>query len=318
MRLRGVWLILLLALAGCTTQISRNTVTDEPVSPEGVIIEAKSLRDRGDWLAAIDILKRARDRYPQSAQLAQALEQLDTAWKYEKRSLEDQVLVLDSKGLIQKQALLERLQSLGGPDYLLKSRLLFWRQFMNTKYADLLACAHFHQQRNLWLSRRCLELAYQIRPSEQLQQELAAVQAKIDNWKDRAERKRRKKGKQESRKRTEQLLEQAKGVMAHGDHGRAIRLLQQADRLNPGNRKIQELMGRAQSELDRQAAALLRLGDRLYREERIDSAVAIWEAAFKLTPGNEEIRGKIDRARRVLDKLQRLKQGIDATDGASG
>jgi hypothetical protein len=54
--------------------------------------------------------------------------------------------------------------------------------------------------------------------------------------------------------------------------------------------------------------ALVKLGDQLYLEEQLNAAVATWEAALGLKPGDEEIVARIDRAKNVLVKLDELRR----------
>lgn len=303
--MRIIALGLVLLLIGCAGSPVKESA--KPISnPSGLVSRAAALQEKGDWSKAIDTLDQARKRFPQNGEIAVALQRLQAAYDYERRSLEDQLLVLESRMLLQKQVLLERLQQMTPDDYLLRSRVLFWQQFLQTKYSDLRGCARNHRPRNLWLARRCLQLAIQIRPSSELDQEFESVNDEIEGWRSLSEQKRRRETLQATRQEIDELLVQAKLRVAKGDHAQAMELLEKAERLQPENKQVQEMLAQTQSELRQQSDALFRLGERLYREERIDSAVAIWEAALKLNPADERIRPKIDRARKVLDKLQRL------------
>ena len=65
-----------------------------------------------------------------------------------------------------------------------------------------------------------------------------------------------------------------------------------------------------------QVDALVKLGDHLYLEEQLDAAVATWQAALTLTPGDEEIAARIERAKTVLTRLDalRLQQKVVPTE----
>ena len=56
-------------------------------------------------------------------------------------------------------------------------------------------------------------------------------------------------------------------------------------------------MEKVQTTVSLQVESLVELGDRLYRDEQIGPAVAVWESALELDPDHEEISEKIDRAR---------------------
>jgi len=70
---------------------------------------------------------------------------------------------------------------------------------------------------------------------------------------------------------------------------------------------VRELLDEVQAALSQQVESLVKLGDRLYREEQIGPAIAVWEAALKLDPNEEGISEKIMRARKVMEKLQHIR-----------
>jgi tetratricopeptide (TPR) repeat protein len=53
-------------------------------------------------------------------------------------------------------------------------------------------------------------------------------------------------------------------------------------------------------------------GNSLYRQERIAEAKAVWEKALRLDPDNRELKTHIERATRVLIKLQNLRKAQQA------
>ncbi|MDY6980925.1 MAG: hypothetical protein SV201_13685, partial [Pseudomonadota bacterium] len=47
---------------------------------------------------------------------------------------------------------------------------------------------------------------------------------------------------------------------------------------------------------------------RLYSQGKIQQALQVWESLHSIDPGNQQLEAHIERARRVLEKLQRLQQ----------
>ena len=57
-----------------------------------------------------------------------------------------------------------------------------------------------------------------------------------------------------------------------------------------------------------QVEALVKLGDHLYLDEQLEAAVATWQAALSLKPGDEAILARVDRAETVLTRLDDLRR----------
>ncbi len=77
------------------------------------------------------------------------------------------------------------------------------------------------------------------------------------------------------------------------------------------------LMIQLQTSLEAQVKALLQLGDTLYREGKLRAAIAAWRTVLSLSPEHPEAGAKIQRARHVLEKLERLRQRQGGTGGLS-
>lgn len=276
-------------------------------SPTTVIKEAKQLRQEGDWSKAIKSLEEAGQDFPQNQQIQNALEELKAAWLKEKRLLDDRMLVIDTSSLTAKLPLLEQ-RSKGEPDnLLLKSRLLFWEKYLQTQVDPLVSCGVTHEGRYLWLARKCLQLADKIAPSPRITKLLEDIFGKIELRQQATSNREEKQEELERSRQVQGLLQEAERNMQRGEYRSALRKLDEALRQDPENPKVRELLSKAQSELDLQVKSLVKLGDSLYHNEQIGPAVKVWETALRLDPNQDEIKEKIDRARRVLEKLEAIR-----------
>ena len=323
MRGRIRWPALLLAplLGACTAPGPRQEPAPSPpaapvvestgritvLPPAEVIRQAEQLRKEGNWSQAIALLQEANRQYPGYGDLEKLTRRLERNWENEKRRLEERILVTEARAMLKIIPMLEQLERGESEDYLLKSRLLFWRQFLQTKVEPLLACGRAEASRDLWLARRCLQLAQRIAPSDEAAELLRQVGMKIDAAR-KALRERREREEQEQRaRRIETLLSEAEFDMQRGALSSALLKLDEAIRQDPENPRVRQLLDQVQAALDRQVESLVKLGDRLYREEQIGPAIAVWEAALKLTPNDQGVSEKILRARKVLEKLQQIR-----------
>ena len=313
--MRVLLLLLASVLAGCSAlpqspfqepagPVEKNLPLPPP-RPGVAMVEARELSDQGEWSRALEILRGAHARYPESRELEQLLERMESRWRQEKRRLEDRMLVLDVTALLARLPLLEQLAR-GEPDNpALESRRRFWQSYLRNKLDDLTACGLVEQ--DLWLARRCLELANRIEPMAENRARLKQVIQALEHRKRSQRVQQRQRLKKARERELEQLLGQARADLRIGALTSAMLKLEQARQLAPDDPRVAALHSGVQTALDLRLESLVKLGDRLYRDENIGPAVAVWEAVLKLDPKREGVVEKIDRARRVYEKLERIR-----------
>lgn len=288
------------------SETPREVAAGETSSAE-VIDVAKQLRDQGEWAPAIQTLEDAGRDFPQNQEIQTALQELKASWRMESRLLDDRMLVIDATSLTAKLPLLE-LRSKGEPENLsLKSRLLFWEKYLQSQVDPLISCGVTHEGKHLWLARVCLQLADEIAPSPLITRLLQENSGKIELRQQAISSQEEQEEELERAQQVQALLEEAERDMQRGEYPSALRKLDQALVQDPENRRALELKSKAQSKLDLKLKSLVKLGDSLYQEEQIGPAVKVWESALRLDPNQDGIKEKIDRARRVLEKLEAIR-----------
>jgi len=300
--------ILLLLLNACG-----NLPVDTP--PKGIdppasnlaIGEAHKLKQKGNWHQAITLLEQASKKYPEDQVLRSELKRLEKAWELEERLLEDRILVAEMTATREKIKILEKL-SQGEPDnFLYKTRLLFTRQHANSRADSLVACGRFHGEAHPRLAKLCLEQAMAIKPSEETGELLSGVNDRIRQNKRASVSRKANRDTQKRKREVTQLLADAEKAIDRGAYVDALSKLDKVIEEDPDNADAQRLLSETQTTLGKHVETLVRIGDQLYREEKIAPAVAIWEAALELDPDQQEVTEKIDRARRVLEKLEAIR-----------
>ena len=329
----GIAVVSLLLLAACGTLPEHelpveHEVAADPATPSEAIGRVQQLNRQGDRIAALNILRAAGRDYPDNPNIKSLLEKMEASWLLEKRLLQDRMLVIEVRALLQREPLLKQLSE-GDPDnYLTKSRLLFWRQYLQLKHASLLSCAETEQEIDLALTRDCLELAQAISPSDETRRRLADVDSQFERRRLRPVRRERERAVPESapsvpeqveekqRQRMEVLLQEAERDIRQGSLTRATIKLEEALKQDPQHPRTRALIAEVEIRLASRVQALIELGDRLYRDQQIGPAVAVWEAAVKLKPDQEQIVQKIDRARKVLERLDEIRaRELEAESG---
>ncbi|MDH3947991.1 MAG: hypothetical protein OEU74_03420 [Gammaproteobacteria bacterium] len=148
------------------------------------------------------------------------------------------------------------------------------------------------------LAETCLKLAERI-GSENVDKEQLAI----------AKKKLAKAEKTEVRKQndiTRALIAELKQGYSQDNLKRARQQLNVLEKQNNRNRTSiklrKELNKRYRQGIDQKIAA----GRRLYSSGKIQEALDIWNSLLEIDPDNQKLQGHIDRAERVLAKLQRL------------
>lgn len=308
MRVLFLLSIILSLFSGCTNLPSRAPQTEPmPRSAYQFIEEARKLQQKGNWSQAILILEEANEKYPENQTIHTELKRLERAWRREKRQLEDKILVTEIVSLREKVPLLEKLSDGESSNVLYKSRLMFWQNYLRVRVDPLVACGIYHGKTNPWLAKQCLDLADKIEPSEETKQLLNGVAQRIEKLQHASTNRRLEKAAQERKQEVENLLAEAEKANQRGAYRDALFILNEALKQDPKNTEVHRLRSETQQTLNRQVESLVRLGDRLYSDEKIVPAVSMWETALKLDPDQREIGEKIDRARRVLEKLEAIR-----------
>jgi len=300
--------ILLLLLNACSSlPVDTQPEEIDPPAANLAIGEAHKLRQKGNWHQAITLLEQVSKKYPEDKVLRSELKRLEKAWELEERLLEDGMLVAEMTATLEKIEMLEKL-SRGEPDnFLYKSRLLFIRQQANSRIDPLIACGRTHSEAHLRLAKLCLEQAMEIKPSEETGELLSGVNDRIRQKKHASVSRKANRDTQRRERKVAQLLADAETAIDRGAYADGLSKLGKVIEEDPDNADAQRLLSETQTTLGKHVETLVRIGDRLYREEKIAPAVAIWEAALELDPDQQEITEKIDRARRVLEKLEAIR-----------
>jgi tetratricopeptide (TPR) repeat protein len=274
------------------------------LTPDEAIAQAERLVDEGRWGDAIKLLEVTGGRNPGSRELDMNLERMRKGWSDREHTLNDLILIYEADALQKKIPILEKLVKASPDSYFLQPRLTLARQLASSKVGDLLACGSFQMERNLRLAKLCLGLAQKIEPGTQTDRLAAMVIAREKAQQKAVEQQRRHREDTTRARQLEQLLEEAELESGQGNHYGAKILLGRAAALSPASPAILRRIEESQTRLNQQADVLAGVGDRLYREEQIEAAVAAWKSALHLVPDRVDIATKIKRALVVQRRLQ--------------
>lgn len=230
--------------------------------------------------------------------------------KQEIRYLEDKILLIESRSIYEKIELVNKLSAESPKSYLLISRRFILEKQLEVKVSNLLSCVAYHQAEGLNLALKCAKLAHEVTPSDNTQQVLdetlqlatdrtvkrqSITQAKVDH-------------------KHNALMALAKKQMTQPNFVAGIETLEKLLKISPDDEEVKKLLAELTSRQAAQVADLTTMGDNLYLEENIEQALAVWQAVIKLDPENQEVLSRIDRAHKVIEKMDQIKEQLDAPD----
>jgi tetratricopeptide (TPR) repeat protein len=278
-------------------------------SAEQLLQQAEEIHDKGDWVNALALLEAGRDRFPEKEKIRQRIQTYRREWDQQSLMLQNQLLLIEVRRLVESLPLLERLAEGAPNNQLLKTRIVIWKSYLDSKVDDLSVCAQKLEQANPWLARRCLRMAYRIEPSAENEQRIQGLSRRILSLEESAKRRKAERTLRLRSGRVEELLAAAEEERQQGALVEAKAKVDEALREDPHNFEAHAQQVDLQQRLQQQAEVLSKLGDRLYRAQQTGAAVAVWEAALRLDPEKKMLDDRIQRARTVLQKLDAIRTG---------
>ncbi|AGA31960.1 hypothetical protein TVNIR_0249 [Thioalkalivibrio nitratireducens DSM 14787] len=255
-----------------------------------VLGQAERLAADGDLALALVTLRQARDRLPDDPRLERQIELLTATRTVELEALNTDYLRLEAASLLERQRLIESMSRLAtgpgelpmGPEELQREARALARAL------DARAATHEDPAERQAL----LQLAQALVPSEQRAQTLAALQPSTPAP-----------ARDTPASPTVADLQQA---LAGDDLESAQRICTDAARAGTDG-ALAALCQDIEQRLAMQLEAWLEEGRRLYATGDIDAAIDRWRRGHELAPEHAELQAALERAERVQERLESLR-----------
>jgi tetratricopeptide (TPR) repeat protein len=282
---------------------------------EATLEEAHAQKLNDDLSGALQTLDAALLNLPHSSHLNDYRRILESERDARLRATEYQRMLARARYLTTELQLYETQSSLASPD--LNQR---WEYFRNQQEADALAvelleCGRDSLQRNeLKTADKCLHASQALQDSPQVRETLARLRRKQDaiqrSQVQQAQIKKVKKEKKLARTRetlTQTLLAQTRQALDDNDLPAARTTFRKIPDHNSVAPEVIAVRTRLEESIGARVDALIDQGDRLYRGDKVDEAIDTWDKALELDPENTDINVRLERARKVLARLEELK-----------
>ncbi len=263
------------------------------------ISKARRLTNRNKWNDALLTYNSALDKLPDSKKLQEAKNDFLRKRQAYLKELELRLLINKGEWLNRNASLHQKIKSTLPEEYHSIPGIRDYEDDIDETLPALVACTETAILADeLHLAQQCLHLAEQLGKDVSEDSRLTAARRQI---------------KQADRTRVQHQNQKTRALLAELKQGYSLENLQRAHehlaimrkrntRDKESVRLQRELNQRLQNGLNQRIEA----ARRLYSGGKIEQALQIWESLQTIAPDNPKLEAHIERAQRVLDKLQHL------------
>lgn len=288
----------------------------EQAYEKSVLSEATSVEAGGDLHTAVQVLSDALQKVPHSKRLRDLRNGIEQKRVYRLRVNERETLQARGRYLSEELRLYKDNSKLDPPGRFRQTTHERNQAAAMEISAQLVEHARFAMgDADLSAAEACLDVSDSLHTSPEataLRSELRSIRkmnAMVTQQKASAKQARiKRKETVKHREQTELLLAQTRAALKAGKLQAARKAFLEIPASRSGDRDVMEVQARLDKAVGARVAHLKTTGDALYRAEKINPALNAWNEALALSPGNQEIRERTQRANKVLARLEELKR----------
>jgi len=270
-----------------------------------ILTRGKQLLDEQQWHQSYLIYEQGLQKLPDSAAIQQAMDELTTQRDTYIRKLSYQLLYNKSLMILANIPIQNKINTASQDNAHYLNQVKQQASEKDEVAVELLDCAEYSLHANqLITSQKCLELAGRLYPKP-LPKRLLKLQEQLN--------KKRKSLSQQLSKSAQTNLTAARDALKNGKLKQAMDYLQKVppeEQQKPAVIKLQTQLGKQIKLAVKKGAAI---GRKLYSTGKIKAAMEKWQALQVLDPKNPALQKLIERAQRVLKKLESLGENKPAS-----
>jgi len=281
-----------------------------------VFTDARSLEEEKDLMEAVQLLSGALQKIPHSTRLRELRNTIEQARVDQLKINEREQLASQATYMLEQQKLYQDKINLESPS--LGQR---WENKRNAKEArelsmKLLEHGQYAMQTDkLDIARNCLELSSALNYSPEADALLSEIRTIKNSRKQVAQKqastKKKKKQQKVKRKQTNKtrvLMEETQQALSDDDLQVARAAFVQIPPSAQQRKEVIAIQDDLEKAVNTRVGELITAGDAQYRADNVLEAIRTWTKGLSLDPENPELRERVERANRVLARLEELKR----------
>ena len=297
--------------------------SEEAAYEKKITSQALELESENDLLGAVQLLSDALQKIPHSTTLRELRNTLEPERAKQLQDNEREQLIARARFILGQQQLYREQANLAPP-----SMAQRWEDKRNRKEAMALSGQLMGLGRkamaseNRELAKTCLQLSQSLHETtevatllsniyaaEEANKQVAREETRQANKKAKIKHARkRKKQQQDQKNKTEVLLAETRQALVDNNLQLARAALAQIPATADTNSEVQSLQDDLGLAIDARVKKLMAAGDAQYRADNVLLAVRTWTQALSLAPDNQYLRDRVERANKVLARLEELKR----------
>ncbi|MDX1696850.1 MAG: hypothetical protein R3308_01115 [Thiohalobacterales bacterium] len=281
-----------------------------------VMAEAGKLEEQGDLHGSVRILSDALQKMPRNIRLRDRRNAVEQRRVETLRKNERKMLLVRGRYLASELSMYEENAKLEPPGLIRQLEHENERSDAGRVADKLMEHTRYAMdQGDLSAAMECIELSRRLKDTDtarELQSELQVIRTSLEKSTQQKAtiKKARIKRKQDIRHKelTEKLLVEVREALKSNRLLDAREAYLQIPSTRVEDSEVQEIKANLDLALDARVDQLITSGDALYRAEKINPALKVWNEALSLSPDNQQIRERTERANKVLARLEELKR----------
>jgi hypothetical protein len=299
-----------------TVEIQTWITSQESEYEAAIFTDARAMEKDNDLLAAVQLLSVALQKIPHSTLLRELRNTIERDRVDQLKINEREQLVSNATFMLEQQKLYQDKINLESPS--LGQR---WENKRNAKEARQLSAKllehgqYAMQTDRLDIAENCLGLSSELNHSPEADALLSEIEVINNSRKQLAQKqasiKKKKKQQKVKRKQTNKtrvLMKETQQALSDDD----LQVARAAFVQIPSSAQQREEVIAIQGDLDKAVSTrvdeMTTAGDAQYRADNVLEAIRTWTKGLSLDPENPELRERVERANRVLARLEELKR----------
>lgn len=267
--------------------------------------------DKQRWHDAEKILNEGMQKLPDSEKLQTAYREFIKQRAYYLKSLYYQLYINKAEWLVKNQDVNRELARTIPRDRDTKKAMQQYKDEIQHVYQQLVVCGIEGMNiGDLDLAEQCFLLADELKPSIAIQTTIIDIQQQL------AKHEKRKTVKLSSRGR--HLLDKAKREMQAGKFKKSIKLYKSISSIDKRHGLVKAFKQELDNRINTNVSQGIEVGRKLYSQGEVEQALAVWYDLKEIAPKNEYLLSHIDRAKRVLNKLKKIRKKDSTITPPSG
>ncbi len=300
--------------------LHEETVKQAMLYEQQALVAAKNLEQQGDWYQAKKYYQQALSNLPESEKLQAAQQALRLKQVVKVAALEFDLLVAQGEWLRRKLAIQQALFPLTPGSWFKTNRYEALRKNVRQLAGELSRRGKLElelelEQGSLVRADHALNLALALHPSTEIEAALKVLALKretlANEWRQsrQADTQKRQQAIIKSRMHMRGKLQDALALALDKNRlSESLNIVTQLKLLGELSAEEKQRIQQLKLLISKQVEKEINLGIKRYGQGQYKQAIFSWRNALALEPGNEQAVAHIERAERILEKLQRLRE----------